>query len=106
MLLELGVHDVGVIADAQLLFGPGMTAVTGETGAGKTMIIEALQLLLGGRAEPSVVRAGATEATVEGRFELGGDEVVLTRVVPANGRSRAYVNGRLATATTLAEWAE
>lgn len=103
-LSELAVQNMGVIDDMQLLFGPGMTALTGETGAGKTMIVTAIELLVGGRADSVLVRPGATEATVEGRFELDGDEVVLTRAVPADGRSRAYVNGRMATATVLAEW--
>src|SRR5437899_2134525 len=104
MLHELAVADLGVIDDARLLLGPGMTALTGETGAGKTMIVGAIDLLMGGRADSVMVRPGAAEATVEGRFELDGDEVVLTRVVPAEGRSRAYVNGRMATASVLAEW--
>lgn len=103
MLTELRVRDLGVIADLSLVLGPGMTALTGETGAGKTMLVEAIELLVGGRADATLVRPGATEAVVEGRFELDGREVVLTRVVPADGRSRAYLDGRLATATTLAE---
>ncbi|MCB0972648.1 MAG: DNA repair protein RecN [Acidimicrobiales bacterium] len=102
-LLELSVTDLGIIEHARLLLGPGMTALTGETGAGKTLIVGAIALLLGGRAEPGIVRAGATEAVVEARFTVAGDELVLTRVVPAEGRSRAYVNGRLATAGSLAE---
>ncbi|MBI2710186.1 MAG: AAA family ATPase [Actinobacteria bacterium] len=102
MLLELAVEGLGVIDATRLVLGPGMTALTGETGAGKTMLVEAIELLVGGRAEPHLVRPGAPEATVEGRFELGGDETVLTRVVPRDGRSRAYVDGRMATAAALA----
>src|SRR5262245_43423261 len=87
-----------------------MTAVTGETGAGKTMVVDAIELLVGGRADPVLVRTGAEEAWVEGRFlrpdradgELGA-EVVVSRAIPRSGRSRAYVDGRLATATELAE---
>ena len=73
--------------------GAGMTAITGETGAGKTLLVDALELLCGGRADPSAVRDGATEARVEGRFVTadGDDEVVLARVVPVVGRSRGYV---------------
>lgn len=104
MLVELAVHDLGVISEALLLLEPGMTAVTGETGAGKTMLVEAISLLVGQRADPSRVRTGADEARVEGRFEVDGDEVVVARVVPRTGRSRAYVNGRPATASELAEW--
>ncbi|MGQ0617478.1 MAG: DNA repair protein RecN [Acidimicrobiia bacterium] len=103
MLTELAVSDLGVIESLRLLLGPGMTALTGETGAGKTLVIGAIDLLLGGRADPSSVRPGATEAVVEGRFVAGDDEVVLTRVVPADGRSRAYIDGRLAPASALAE---
>jgi len=103
MLLELHARDLGVIADLTLAFGPGMTAVTGETGAGKTLVVEAIQLLVGERAEPMLVRAGADEARVEGRFELDGAEIVLARVVPRTGRSRAYLDGRLASAAELAE---
>ena len=65
-------------------FGPGLTAVTGETGAGKTMLVEALELLVGGRADASIVRPGSQEVRVDGRFVVGDDqELVLTRVVPA-----------------------
>ena len=103
MLTELAVHDLGVIDDLQLVFGPGMTALTGETGAGKTLVVEAIELLVGGRAEGVLVRPGATEARVEGRFVVDDTETVLARAVPARGRSRAYVDGRLATATELAE---
>jgi DNA repair protein RecN (Recombination protein N) len=104
MLLELHVADLGIVDDVTILIGPGMTAITGETGAGKTLLIEAIDLLLGGRADASLVRQGATEARVEGRFEdEHGREVILARVVPADGRSRAYVDGRLATAAELAD---
>jgi DNA repair protein RecN (Recombination protein N) len=103
MLSELIVTDLGVIDRLGLVFGPGMTAVTGETGAGKTLIVEAIDLLVGGRADASMVRAGATEAIVEGRFVLDDDEVILRRVVPREGRSRAYINGSPATIAALAE---
>ena len=103
MLTELRIHDLGVIAELSLVLGPGMTALTGETGAGKTMLVEALDLLVGGRSDATLVRPGAAEAVVEGRFVHDGEELVLARVVPADGRSRAYVDGRLATAASLAE---
>ena len=103
MLLELAVRDLGVIDDLRLVLGPGMTALTGETGAGKTLLVEAIELLLGGRADGVLVRPGAEEASIEGRFEHDGVEVVLSRAVPAEGRSRAYIDGRMATATALAE---
>ena len=104
MLTELHIENLGVIERAELTFGAGLTAVTGETGAGKTMLVEAIELLVGGRADASMVRHGATEARIDGRFvTAGGVERVLTRVVPAEGRSRAYVDGRLATVASLAE---
>jgi DNA repair protein RecN (Recombination protein N) len=107
VLTELHVENLGVIERATLALGPAVTALTGETGAGKTMLVEAIELLVGGRADTSVVRAGAGEARIDGRLEVLGadgatDEVVLTRVIPATGRSRAYVNGRPATVATLA----
>ncbi len=104
MLAELRVRDLGVIAELSLLLGPGMTALTGETGAGKTLVVTAIELLVGGRADPGMVRPGAKEAVIEGRFVADGDdEVVLRRVVPASGRSRGYVDGHLATLAELAE---
>ena len=103
MLSELAVEDLGVIESLSIVLGPGMTAVTGETGAGKTLIVGAIDLLMGGRADPQLVRPGADEARVEGRFLHGEDEVVLTRIIPRDGRSRAYIDGRLATVAALAE---
>ncbi len=126
-LVELRVRNLGVIDDVTVTLQPGMTALTGETGAGKTLLVEALSLLLGGRADAAVVRAGTDEAVVEGRFvvpagheppaagndgtsasEARGDEpgeVTLSRAVPRSGRSRAWVDGRMATVRTLAETA-
>jgi DNA repair protein RecN (Recombination protein N) len=121
VILELSVRDLGVIAELRLLLGPGMTALTGETGAGKTLVVDAIELLVGGRADPILVRSGADEAWVEGRFvrpgvpsdggcghdrDAGGDagdEIVLARAIPRSGRSRAYIDGRLATAGELAQ---
>ena len=117
--MELRVVNLGVIEDQTILLGPGLTAVTGETGAGKTLLVDAISLLIGGPADTSLVAPGATEARIEGRFELngspGGDapegeespldgpEVILTRVLPASGRSRSYVNGRMVAAAELAD---
>lgn len=105
VLAELAVANLGVIEDLSLVLDPGMTALTGETGAGKTMLVGAIGLLTGDRADPGIVRPGASEATVQGRFLVGDGEVVLTRVVPRDGRSRAYRDGRLVTAGELAELA-
>ena len=105
MLIELSIRNLGVIESLDLVLGPGMTALTGETGAGKTMVVEAIELLLGGRADAVLVRPGAEEARIDGRFvdPATDDEVVLSRVVPANGRTRAYVNGTMAPVSALAE---
>jgi DNA repair protein RecN (Recombination protein N) len=103
MLTELRVSNLGIIESVDLLLGSGLIVLTGETGAGKTMVVEAINLLIGERADPGRVRAGASEARIEGRFVFGEDEYVVVRVVPADGRSRAYINGRLATVGELAE---
>jgi len=103
VLTELHIENLGVIERVDLPMGPGLTAVTGETGAGKTMLVEALDLLVGGRADATMVRPGAVEARVDGRFVHANRELVLTRVVPTDGRSRAYIDGRPATAAALAD---
>lgn len=104
VLTELHIENLGVIERLDLVLGAGLTALTGETGAGKTMLVEAIELLVGGRADATVVRHGAAEARVDGRFvRPDGSETVLSRVVPAAGRSRAYVDGRLATVASLAD---
>ena len=105
LLVELDVRDLGVIDDVTVDLGPGMTALTGETGAGKTLLVGALSLLLGGRADPVVVRSGADEALVEGRFADvdGGDEITLARTVAREGRSRAWVDGRMVPVGALGE---
>jgi DNA repair protein RecN (Recombination protein N) len=103
VLIELAVRNLGVIDELVLVLGPGMTALTGETGAGKTLLVDAIELLVGGRAEAGVVRHGASECTIEGRFVVDDTELVLGRVIPRDGRSRAYRNGRLATVAQLAE---
>ena len=120
MLTELRVENLLLIERAELRLAAGLNVLTGETGAGKTVLAHALDLLLGGRAKPGIVRPGAAEAYVEGVFELapalraelgerlpaGADEVVLARRIGADGRTRALVNGRSATLTDLRELAE
>lgn len=101
MLDELLVENLGIIERAHLRPGSGLVAFTGETGAGKTMLLGALRLLIGGAARSDLIGPYGEEARVEGRFLRGdGDEVVAARAV-APGRSRAYVNGSLATAGVL-----
>jgi DNA repair protein RecN (Recombination protein N) len=108
LLTELRVAQLGVIEDLTVVLGPGMTVLTGETGAGKTLIVDAISLLRGARADATLVRPGAPEAIVEGRFvgARSDEELVLLRTIPASGRGRAYVDGRMASAPQLAEWGE
>ncbi|ASD21691.1 DNA repair protein RecN [Cryobacterium sp. LW097] len=120
MIEELVIRDLGVIKEATLPLGPGFTAITGETGAGKTMVVTALGLLLGERADPGTVRAGQPQSWVEGRWliapdgpvaqrvrdaggDLDGPELLLSRSVSAEGRSRAVVGGRSAPAGVLGD---
>jgi DNA repair protein RecN (Recombination protein N) len=103
VLEELHVRNLALIEEAWLEFGPGMTALTGETGAGKTALLGALKLLLGERADSGFVRAGATEALVEGCFTSAGEEVLVKRRVGADGRSRCAIGGEMATVGSLAE---
>ena len=118
MIVELRVRDLATIAEVTLQFGAGLNVLTGETGAGKSMLIDALALLLGERADSALVRPGAARCVVEGAFDtdaafrrrldaLGLDaeeeRVVIRREVSAEGRSRAWVNGSPTTLTALAE---
>jgi len=103
MLEELHVRDLALIEEAWLELGPGMTALTGETGAGKTVLVGALKLLLGDRADATLVRSGASEALVEGRFTIDGTERTARRRVSADGRSRCYLDGEMATVGALAD---
>ena len=120
VLSELRVENLLLIERAELRLAPGLNVLTGETGAGKTVLAQALDLLLGGRARAGVVRPGAAEAYVEGVFELSpglreqlgerlpenAEELVLARRVGSDGRSRAYLNGRTSTLGEIRELAE
>lgn len=102
MLRFLRVQNLAVIESVEVEFGPGFTVLTGETGAGKSILIEALGLLLGARASADLVRSGATLATIEALFDdEAGAEIAVRREISAQGRSRAFVDGALATAATL-----
>jgi len=120
---EISIRDLGVIADAKLQFGPGLTVLTGETGAGKTMVLTALGLLLGERSDSSAIRQGQEQAFVEGRWmvpnhaaalelvsEAGGlvdsGELIVNRTVARDGRSRSAVGGASAPVNVLASLGE
>jgi DNA repair protein RecN (Recombination protein N) len=121
MLRRLSLQDVAIVRTLDIELGAGFTVLTGETGAGKSILIEALQLALGARAEASLVREGAARAEVSAEFDLpetlttwlteaGFDDnagtLLLRRTVDATGKSRAWVNGSAATLTQLREVAE
>jgi DNA repair protein RecN (Recombination protein N) len=103
LIEELHVRDLALIEEVWLEFSAGMTVMSGETGAGKTALVGALKLLLGERADAGAVRAGQTEAVVEGRFADDGTESVARRRVGSDGRSRCTLDGQMATVGALAE---
>jgi DNA repair protein RecN (Recombination protein N) len=119
MLTCLRIRDLAIIDSLDVELGPGLNVVTGETGAGKSIMVDALELVLGAKGKSELVRTGAAQAEVEALFDIGEDpelkarlselgveldesEVVIRRVLFANGRTRAFVNGRLASAQQLA----
>jgi DNA repair protein RecN (Recombination protein N) len=124
VLEEMRIRSLGVIEDAVVELSPGFTAVTGETGAGKTMVVTSLGLLLGGRADPGLVRIGTKAAVVEGRITVApdspaalraeeagaeledGEALIISRTVSAEGRSRAHVGGRSVPVGLLGELAD
>ena len=123
MISDITITNLGVISEARLPLGPGLTVVTGETGAGKTMVVTALGLLLGDRADSARVRQGSAATWVEGRFTitagspvrervadigaaLDDDELIIAREVLQEGRSRAVIGGRNAPVATLSDIAE
>ncbi len=119
MLSHILIQDLAVVSALELELGPGMTALTGETGAGKSILIDALGLALGDRADAGMIRAGRERAEVAASFDLtavpaardwlveqdlaeeGDGDCAIRRLLPASGRSRAYINGRLASGTQL-----
>lgn len=102
MLTGLHLRDLALVEDVWLEFGAGLTVLTGETGAGKTVLVEGLKLLMGERADSTMVRQGATEALVEGTFVIDGREVMVRRRLTSEGRSRCMVDGEMATVGMLA----
>jgi DNA repair protein RecN (Recombination protein N) len=103
MLVYLTIRNLAVIEQVSVEFGPGLTVLTGETGAGKSILVEAVGLLLGGRASSDLVRTGEDAAVIEAQFDDNGRDVIVRREVSAQGRSRAFIDGTLATAGALRE---
>jgi DNA repair protein RecN (Recombination protein N) len=117
VLTLLRIRQLAIVEELEVAFGPGLNVVTGETGAGKSILVDALQLVLGARARPELVRSGAERAEIEAIFDLRANptarrrlpedlapdgELLLRRTVEAGGRTRAYIDGRLATVAELA----
>lgn len=103
MLQHLRVRNMGVLLDASIEPSPGFTVITGETGAGKTLLVGGLRLVLGDKPDSSVVGSGAEFAQADGLFDKGDKELGVSRVVPAKGKSRAHLDGSLVSAATLSE---
>ena len=119
MLTDLNIRNIAIIDSLHVSFGPGLNVLTGETGACKSIIVDAVTLLMGGRASAELVRAGADEAMVDAVFDLEGrpellaflsengieadSELLVKRIVARNGKSRVFLNGGLATLTVLSE---
>ena len=101
MLRFLRVRRLAIIDSVEVEFDPGFNVLTGETGAGKSILVEAVGLLLGGRASSDLVRTGEESASIEAIFERGEEDLLVRREITAQGRSRAFVNGALATAGAL-----
>jgi len=118
MLLELNIKDLAIIDELSLELGSGLSVFTGETGAGKSIIIDAIDLVLGGRASTELVRSSRDEARVEAVFDVSGlfgvsalldeaglpteENLFIKRIVSRSGRSRIFINGSIASATLLA----
>jgi DNA repair protein RecN (Recombination protein N) len=121
MLTCLRIRDLAIIDSLDVELGPGLNVITGETGAGKSILVDALELVLGAKGKAELVRTGAAQAEVEALFDIGDDpgvkeklaalevecdgELVIRRTLAPNGRTRAFVNGRMATAQQLADLA-
>jgi DNA repair protein RecN (Recombination protein N) len=124
MLQELLIKDFAIIEEIRIEFGPGLNLITGETGAGKSIIIDALQALLGSKVSVENIREGAKESIIEGTFlvpepfplrekyqnlhylEEGDDELIVRRIISGTGKSRSYLNGNMVNLSALSELSE
>src|SRR5215213_4943244 len=105
MLRFLRIRNLAVIESVEVEFEPGFNVLTGETGAGKSILVEAVGLLLGARASSDLVRTGEAQAAIEAIFEGHAGELVVRREITNQGRSRSFINGALATAAALRDLA-
>src|SRR5512133_672241 len=119
MLTDISIKNFAIIDALHLSFGSGLNVLTGETGAGKSIIIDAVNLVLGGRASADLIRSEAEEATVEALFDITGspslagflqergidcsEELLVKRIISRSGKNRIFINGSLATLAGLAE---
>src|SRR5688500_198627 len=103
MLRFLRIEHLAVIDAVQVEFEPGLNVLTGETGAGKSMLVEAVGLLIGGRASADLIRTGETQAQVQAEFDVADETLIVRRDINAQGRSRAFVNDTLVTAASLSD---
>lgn len=118
MLVDLHIRNVAIIEEQSISFGPGLNVISGETGSGKSIILNALEFLLGGKPRASMLRAGADELEVQARFDLSAigegiqkdlpdiaqaDELTLSRTLSGSGRGKVFINGKLGTLALLSE---
>src|SRR5829696_272855 len=106
MLRFLRIRNLAVIESVEVEFEPGFNVLTGETGAGKSILVEAVALLLGARASSDLVRTGEPQAAIEAIFEGHAGELIVRREITSQGRSRSFINGALATAAALRDVAQ
>jgi len=103
MLRYVNIRNLAVIESLEVTFQPGLNVITGETGAGKSIVVGAVGLLLGDRASADLIRTGEEMAIIQAVFELDGREIIIRRELTAQGRSRSFIDGALVTASTLKE---
>src|SRR5579885_1854225 len=103
MLLSLQIRNFALMDSVIIEFGEGLNILSGETGSGKSILVQALEVLLGGRSSSELIRQGEEEAEIHGLFSAGGEDVSLRRVITKNGKTRAYLNERPVPVSALEE---